>query len=263
MKQKIPKIIHYCWFGHNSLTPLAKRCILSWQKYCPDYKIVEWNEENFDINAWEYTKEAYACKKWAFVSDVARLVALNTHGGIYLDTDVEIIKNIDDLQNYDAFSGFESRSDIAAGVMASLPHHRFIEELLKQYDSDHFMRNDGSLNQYTIVRRMTTLLKKYGLEGNNALQTVAGITLFPQDYFYPKDRDTKQLVITRNTYTIHHYDGSWLTEEDNYINFLRENMKKVFPVCLAGYLAKYVGVTKYHGFLQANRQLFGWLCRKK
>ena len=168
----IPKIIHYCWFGRNPLPELAQKCIASWKKYCPDYQIIEWNEDNFDINCNAYVKEAYEAKKWAFVSDVARLYALVEMGGIYMDTDVEVLKPLDSLLKYEAVSGFESETAIPTGLMAACKGQKLFVELLHEYDTIHFKRSDGSLDLTTNVTRITNTCLKYGFKANNSLQTV-------------------------------------------------------------------------------------------
>ena len=139
----IPKKIHYCWFGGNPLPPLAVKCIESWKKYLPDYEIKEWNESNFDLNYNDYVREAYEAKKWAFITDVVRLYAMVTEGGIYMDTDVEVLKPLDELLQYDAVSGFESSSRIPTGLMACREGQPLFEELLHEYDVLHFKRPDG------------------------------------------------------------------------------------------------------------------------
>lgn len=260
--KKIPKIIHYVWFGGNPLPELAQKCIASWKKYCPDYKIIEWNEKNFDINCCAYAKEAYEAKKWAFVSDVARLYALVNYGGIYMDTDVEVLKPLDNLLQYEAVSGFESDKDIPTGLMAACKGQKLFVELLNEYNSIHFKRIDGSLDLTTNVTRITNTCLKYGFVPNNRKQTVNGFTLLPKDYLCPKDHDTKQITITNNTLVIHHFDGSWRTEDMIYQVDLEKKLRKILPNKISGYLAKYLSVIKYHGFIQANKELFGWFKRK-
>ena len=206
----IPKKIHYCWFGGNPLPELAVKCIESWKKHCPDYEIIEWNENNFDINCCDYVKEAYDAKKWAFVSDVARLYALVNHGGIYMDTDVEVLKSLDDILDYEAVSGFESEKCIPTGLMACEKNQQLFFELLHEYDNIHFLKKDGSLDLTTNVTRITKTCLKYGLKLNNSFQIINGFALFPNDYFCPKDYASKKINLTKNTYTIHHFDASWV-----------------------------------------------------
>lgn len=259
----IPKRIHYCWFGGNPLPELAEKCIASWKKYCPDYEIVEWNESNFDINCCDYVREAYEAKKWAFVSDVARLYALVQHGGIYMDTDVEVLKPLDEFLSYEALSGFESKTQIPTGLMACREGQPLFAELLHEYDDIHFLRKDGSCDVTTNVTRITNACLKYGLRLDNTLQTVNGFTLFPSDYFCPKDFETKITTITDNTYAIHHFDGSWLTEEDKYIQTARGKLCKVLPSKIAGYVAKFWAAVKYRGLKAGLIDLINWIKRRE
>ena len=212
----IPKVIHYCWFGGNPLPPLAQKCIASWKEYCPDYEIIEWNETNFDLNFNAYVQEAYQAQKWAFITDVVRLYVLCHYGGIYMDTDVEVLKSLDPILSYNGVSGFESETQIPTGLMACRAGHPLFQELLNDYENDHFVKADGSFDLTTNVTRITNTLLKYGLVQNNTKQTVADFTLFPRDYFCPKDPVTKKLHLTSNTYTIHHFDGSWIPKKIKY-----------------------------------------------
>lgn len=208
----IPKKIHYCWFGGNPLSELAQKCIESWKKYCPDYEIIEWNESTFDINCCDYVREAYEARKWAFVSDVACLYALVNYGGIYMDTDVEVLCPLDTLLEYDAVSGFETKNRLQTGLMACLKGHPFFVELLHDYDNVCFVMKDGTYDTTTNVTRITNTCLKYGLRLDNTMQTVSGLTLLPYDYLCPKNVETKIVTITDNTLVIHHFDGSWLPE---------------------------------------------------
>lgn len=205
----IPKIIHYCWFGGNPLPEDAKRYMKSWEKYCPEYEIVEWNESNFDINSVPYVKEAYEEKKWAFVTDYVRLYALNLYGGIYMDTDVEVLKNLDIFLVNEGFSGFEREDAIPTGIMAAEKNNSFINELMHEYDDLHFRRDDGSLDLTTNVTRITNCALKHGLKLNNKEQKFGDFKVYPKEYFCPKDYLSGQIVLTENTYTIHHFSGSW------------------------------------------------------
>ena len=257
----IPKIIHYCWFGRNPLPQLAVKCIESWKKYCPDYEIKEWNEDNFDLNYNDYVREAYEARKWAFITDVVRLYALYTEGGIYMDTDVEVLKPLDNLLQYEAVSGFETETRIPTGLMACREGHPLFEELLHEYDGIHFKRPDGSLDLTTNVTRITNTCSKYGFIPNNTLQTVKSFTLLPKDYLCPKDSQTKVINITPNTLTIHHFDGSWVSEEDKYASELSKKLRFI-PEKARGYIAKFVAIVKYKGIKDAINESRLWLLRK-
>ncbi len=243
----IPKKIHYCWFGGNPLPEMAQRCIASWKKHCPDYEIIEWNESNFDLNYCDYVREAYEAKKWAFITDVVRLYALVTQGGIYMDTDVEVLKPLDDILSYAAVSGFEAVDRIPTGLMACEAGHPLFTELLHEYDTAHFKRDDGTLDTTTNVTHITNTCLKHGLVLNNTKQTVGGFTLLPKDYFCPKDYLTKQLSITENTYTIHHFDGSWLSPEQQWFSAKRARLNRVLPQRLSGYTAKALSAVRFRG----------------
>lgn len=243
----IPKIIHYCWFGKNTLPDLAKKCIQSWKKNCPDYEIIEWNEDNFNLGECQYAFEAYKEKKWAFVTDYVRLKVLYEYGGIYMDTDVEIIKPLDSLLEYKAVSGFESETNIPTGLIAAEKNNPFIYELLKDYFDIHFILPDGKCDLTTNVVRITKKCLKYGLVQNNTKQTIAGFTLLPSEYLCPKNPKTGKINMTGNTITIHHFDGSWLTEEQKYIYELGLKMKKYLPYYFATFFSYLVGFVRYRG----------------
>lgn len=207
----IPKIIHYCWFGNKPLPELAKKCIASWIKYLPTYEMKLWNEDNFDVNMLPYTKEAYEEKKYAFVTDYVRLYALYNFGGIYMDTDVEVIKPLDDLLNLKAFSGFEGDkfSSFPTGIMASRPKGNWVKEQMDYYTGIHFFKPDGTYdlttNTQTISKRM--VLNGFILNGNSQIYKNE-LVAFPKEYFCPKS-STGLVTLTKNTYCIHHFAGSW------------------------------------------------------
>ncbi len=222
----IPKIIHYCWFGGNPLPEEAKHYISTWKKYCPDYEIKEWNENNFDVNQNQYCREAYEAKKWAFVSDYARLKILYDQGGIYMDTDVEVCKPLDHLASYGFWSGFESESQIPTGIMASCRGNELLRYLLSYYDDKHFKNEDGSYDITTNVVAITGMIKeKYHVELNNTFQTFGeNYVIFPFEYFCAKDFFSGKVYRTENTYTIHHFNGSWLSKYDSRKIMLRKTL---------------------------------------
>ena len=215
---QIPKVIHYCWFGGNPLPELAEKCIASWKKYCPDYEIVEWNESNYDINACAYTREAYQAQKWAFVSDYARFDILYHYGGVYFDTDVELLRPLDDILEKGAFFGIEQNGDntmVAPGLgMAAPAGLALYEHILASYSQAHFICPDGSYNQTTVVKYTTDILRERGLGVSEDAQCIDGIWIYPWDYFCPMKYETGAITITDNTYSIHHYSASWFSKEE-------------------------------------------------
>lgn len=208
----IPKKIHYCWFGGHPLPNDVLKFIASWKKYCPDYEIKEWNEQNFDVHLNRYVREAYENKKWAFVSDVARIYALYTEGGIYLDTDVEIVKNFDPLLNQRGFLGFEGTQWVATNMVGFEEKHELLESFLDSYNHRIFLKPNGSLDQTTNVEELTNLLvDKYGLQLNGQLQRLVGdIIVYPTDYFSPYDYIQGKLKKSPNTYSIHWFSQTWI-----------------------------------------------------
>ncbi|CYX12791.1 glycosyltransferase family 32 protein [Streptococcus suis] len=200
----IPKKIHYCWFGGNPLPENVKRCIDSWKKYCSEYEIIEWNENNYDVKKNGYLSKMYSEKKYAFVSDFARLDIIYNNGGIYLDTDVELIKNIDDLLQEQCFMGCELPGEVNTGVgFGANKGFRFLEENMEKYI------NDESAFDKTCVEITTAILKDKGIRKVADIQMIDNITVYPPEYFAPLNMLTNRLKITENTYSIHHYDSSW------------------------------------------------------
>lgn len=214
----IPKVIHYCWFGRNPLPELAQKCIASWRKYLPDYEIKEWNEDNFDVNIIPYTAEAYKAKKYAFVSDYARFWILYKYGGLYFDTDVEIIRPMDDIIARGPFMGCENEAGNGAttiGVAPGLglgvnPGLGLYKEMLDIYEKRHLFTWDGKLMD-TVVKILTGVLINKGLIIKDSQEIICfeGIYIYPFDYFCPKNYYTGELNVTENTRTIHHYTATW------------------------------------------------------
>ena len=208
----IPKTIHYCWFGRGEKPELAKKCIESWKKYCPDYELMEWNEDNFDVKSNLYVRQAYEARKFAFVTDYVRLYALYHHGGIYMDTDVEVLKSLDEYLEETAFSGFESKEKIPTGIMASEKEFSLFGELLAYYGDRPFIREDGSLDMTTNVITITNMLTSKGFVPNGEKQTVAGFTLYPQNVFCPLHKKVDDAAYMKETATVHWFAGSWKSE---------------------------------------------------
>ncbi len=209
----IPKVIHYCWFGGKNLPDSAKKCIQSWRIYFPDYKIRRWDECSFDVNIVPYTSEAYRRGKYAFVSDYARFWILYNYGGIYFDTDVEVVRSFDEIIDKGPFMGREAGTNgkVAPGLGLGIePKHPLFLELLELYSSLHFISETGVNNQKTIVDYTTEILTNKGLISDDITQTISGITMYPSEYLCPMDSTTGIIRMTSNTVSIHHYDCSWL-----------------------------------------------------
>lgn len=207
----IPRIIHYCWFGGNPKPKLAQKCIKSWKKYCKDYELREWNEQTFDISSAPlYVRQAYEAKKWAFVTDYVRLFAMVNYGGIYMDTDVEVIKPLDQYLHHQAFSGFEDDVNIPTGIMACEKGFPLFTTFLRYYDTASFYHADGSLNLTSNVKIMTDICSKLGLQQNNTFQVLEGFALYPRDVFCPVSHKDGKLHKTKATATIHWFAGSWM-----------------------------------------------------
>lgn len=206
----IPKIIHYCWFGYGEKSPLHIKCIESWKKHCPGYEIIEWNEDNIDFSVFpSYVKEAYDEKKWGFVPDYIRLWLVYTYGGIYLDTDVEIIRNIDDLLLNEGFAGFENDRYVNFGSgFGAEKGNKLIYELMGSYKPMHFRNDNGTLNLTPSPVLNTEVLVRLGLRANGKMQNILGIRFYSPEYFCPID--VGLLDVTKKTYSIHWFDASWI-----------------------------------------------------
>ena len=211
----IPKILHYCWFGGKPKPPLAEKCIRSWRKFCPDFEIREWNESNFNLEQVPaYVRQAYEAGRWAFVTDYVRLRALTEVGGVYLDTDVEIVRPLDPFLKHEAFAGFEHLERVQTGVLACRKGFPLFQEFLAYYDTAVFRRPDGSMDTTTNVEILTGICRKKGLVFNDTFQVVDGLAVYPREVFCPVDYDTMKLKKNRKTVTIHWFSGSWQTQED-------------------------------------------------
>ena len=208
----IPKRIHYCWFGRGEKPKLAEKCITSWKKYCPDYEIFEWNEDNFDIESCPlYVKQAYAEKKWAFVTDYVRLKVVCEHGGIYMDTDVELIKSLDSLLNNKAYFGFENRKYVNTGIgFGAEKGNEILVDMMSEYEDISFVFPDGSYNLITCPYRNTKVLEKYGLKQNGKKQILeTDVLILPSIYFCPISYRTGNMRKSQKTISIHWFSASW------------------------------------------------------
>ena len=220
----IPKVIHYCWFGGNPLPKSAQKCIASWRKYLPDYEIREWNESNYDVDCIPFSKEAYEAKKYAYVSDYARLKIIYENGGIYFDTDVELIKSIDDILQKGSFLAFEKHTKgsevdhmlVNVGLgFACEKGNPIIKEIMNYYEQNHYILPDGTIKQIPIVYITTDVLKKHGLKvSDKPLKIDGGFIVYPWEYFCPMEYLSSKIEISDNTRTIHHYTATWMSWSD-------------------------------------------------
>ena len=234
----IPKVIHYCWFGRGKLPYLARKCIRSWHKFLPGYEIREWNEDNFDVRQIPYTSEAYDAGKYAFVSDYARFKILFNNGGVYFDTDVEIIRSLDDILEAGPFMGLEkdfvssgSKANgsfaVAPGLgLAANPGLGLYNKILQAYSNRHFIKENGALDLTTIVQITTGVLLDNGLKARPGVMEIDGIRIYPKEYFCPIAYETGVSVVTSNTRTIHHFTASWWTPRQRAIRWTNNHLGK-------------------------------------
>ncbi|HBI93590.1 MAG TPA: glycosyl transferase [Terrisporobacter glycolicus] len=228
----IPKIIHYCWFGRGAKPKLAKKCIESWKKYCPDYRIIEWNEDNFEVEKYPYAKYCLEHGKWAFLSDFVRLKVVCEHGGIYFDTDVELTRKIDELLIHEAFYGFENDNYVNSGLgFGSVAYHKVIVTMLDQYN-DLEPNSNGQYKMIGCPILNTKAMISLGLVLNGALQKLDGALILPQEYLNPFDDATGILKKTRNTYSIHWYSKSALDKASIIRSRLTRLLHRIFGVDL-------------------------------
>ncbi len=234
----IPKKIHYCWFGSNEKSKKIQKCINSWKKICPDYEIIEWNESNFDINQHPYLKYCYDNKKYAFLSDFARLLIVYEHGGIYFDTDVELVKKIDFLLKYNAFYGFETDSYINSGQgFGAEIKSKSLKFLINSYEKLETNNN----NDYPLIgcpKLNTSALAEYGFEMTGKKQIIDNVIVLPVDYMNPYDDPTGKLNITDNTISIHWYSKSWLSKKAIIRSTLTKPIHRIFGVDCFRWLKK-------------------------
>lgn len=208
----IPKIIHYCWFGRGEMPQQMKKCLKSWKKYCPDWEIIQWNEDNFDITGTVWTKQAYDAKKYAFVADYVRLWALKKYGGVYLDTDVELVKKLDRFCDHRGYVGFACTLGLSTGLIGAEKDHPYINEWFAFYKGKKFITDDG-MELEPNTEYSTQLLTERGLQLNDEKQTVFDMTVYPQTFFCPLYVDSFKNVKTADTYAIHYFLATWRSEK--------------------------------------------------
>ncbi|MDU2673325.1 MAG: capsular polysaccharide synthesis protein [Clostridium sp.] len=231
---KVPKVIHYCWFGRGEKPDIVKRCIESWRKILKDYEIKEWSEDSFDINSNNFVRQAYENKKYAFVSDYVRVYALYNYGGIYLDTDVEVMQNFDKYLNNDSFWGFEVGNYISTSTIGATKGNKLIKEFLDSYKGKSFLNEDGSFNVTTNVEIVSKIFEEKGLKLNGEYQKLEGIgSIYPVEFFSPYDYRYYEDLRNKDTVCIHHYYKSWLPLTER----IKQTIKKA--------TIKLIGVKKF------------------
>ncbi len=213
-EMRIPPVLHYCWFGRQALPDRYKEYIDSWRRYCPDYEIIEWNEDNCDIGETAFTKEAYEAGKFGFVPDYFRLKIIYENGGIYLDTDIELLKNLDDLRYNEGYCGLQCPGEAACGLgFGAVKGNRVVESLMERYKQMHFLKPDGSFDETISPVYQTRDMKKMGMNLSGGVQNIDGMTVYPVEVLSPKNIITGETYITPHSYSIHHYDGTWVSGE--------------------------------------------------
>lgn len=243
---KIPKIVHYCWFGRGEKNGVIQKCLESWKKYLGDFKFKEWNEDNFDIRCNLYVKQAYDNGKWAFVSDYVRLYALFTEGGIYLDTDVEITNYLDRFLRHSAFSGFESDNRLATAIMGAEKGNLWIKRLLDFYDDVYFVKENGKLDLSPNTNIITRIcVDEFGILLDNSHQVIEqDVHIYPKEYFCVRTNNIEN-------FTVHHFNASWFSREmlQGELNHYKKNYESLtrFTQKILQSDKAFSGLTRYHG----------------
>ena len=244
----IPRTIHYCWFGGSELPVLEQRCVASWSEKMPGCEVIRWDESNFDFSSCKFACEAYAAGKWAFVSDYARFRILRDHGGVFLDTDVELLRPLDDLLGREAFTGFTKDSSFVNPglVVASEVGGQVMADAVRRYESMRLAPQQGRVHPQSSPRTLTALLEEsYGLRRDGSLQELDGFTVFPAEYFDPIDPHTGAMSVTDRTYSIHHYSGTWLLPAKKYRLEMRKKLAPKVGPKLSWLISCAASVAKY------------------
>ena len=236
----IPKIIHYVWLDKKEKSELFYKCLESWKKFCPDFEIKEWNEDNFDFSTSHYAKQAYEAKKFGFAADYIRMQVLHDYGGVYVDTDLEITKSIDELLDNDFIISFENIYYCETAFIGAVPKHPITTLMIDFYLSKQFLNKNGKPDCTPNTPIITYFLRKYfKLKLNNKIQKLTfnennniSATVFSRDYFSPLNYTTKKLKVTPNTYAIHYFNATWFTGKLK----AREKVLRAIYYCVTPYL---------------------------
>ena len=234
----IPRILHYCWFGTKPMDSRMRRWMDGWEKVCPGFTVMHWDERNSPIEANDYVRQAFEAKKWAFVADYVRLWALWEHGGIYVDTDVELLQSLDSLLVFSGVMGFESAERIGTAFIAAKPRHALIGKLLEDYDHIPFALEDGSFDETTNVKRITQECVRRGLRLDGTRQSVSDMEIFPQEWFSPMDLTTGKLCVTQDSCAIHHFNASWMSASQRRNTKLAQMLGPRWTARIKGWLGR-------------------------
>lgn len=260
MTNNIPKVIHYCWFGRNPLPDDFKRMIDSWKKYCPDYQIKEWNEDNFDIHCCKFVEQAYAAKKWAFVVDYVRFYALYHEGGIYIETDTEVVRPIDELLQYNGFFGFGSET-MTVPMCGTKIHSEISKLMMEEYEGREFLLNGK--NKTVNQTLYDVLNKRYGLINDNKFHLLEGdVAVFPREYFFSTDWQTGKITRYPELFVIHYAAGSWLSEEQKLHQNINKKFVKIFGERFGSIAGTICYLIKKDGVRKISKHLNNFLIRK-
>lgn len=241
----IPKIIHYCWFGRGDYPEKVRYCIESWKKFLPDYELRLWNEDTFDVKSSVFTEQAYAAKKYAFVSDYVRIYALKNCGGIYLDTDIEVLKSFNDLLDNSVVLGTDDVGELTA-FMASCAEHPFFCDALQLYDNMSFLDENGKMNEQVNNLWLKDILRRYGYKQKNVSQKIKnGIVIYPCNFFHAKSLISGKLLVDEKTYCIHHHTLLWVSASTRITKFFR--IRVLIPL---------IGEKKYIKFAEVLKEKF-------
>ena len=217
----IPKRIHFCWFSREEYPDNIKKCLNTWHEILPDYEIIKWDGDNFDFSVNKYAQEAYENKKWAFASDYVRLYVLYHYGGIYLDSDIEVLKSFDPLLENKAFTGFESQGSVAAWIFGTEKSNPIFKEFLEHYENRSFVKPDGKFDVTPNPIPISKICAKHGMKNIDEMQVLDEITIYPERFFSGKSIVDGKIRITNDTYTIHHFDGTWQSERERTIKAIK------------------------------------------